>query len=127
MSRAARATANSSRIGRPPPRATPRDNTIEAGFEQPFRLVAVQIFNGASRDDAKYLTIGRPARVLLTITTSKGSLELRELTLRDDPRQQDHLIGLNDVTKVKMTIQSVFGGSKSPSVALGEMAFFTRA
>ena len=100
---------------------------IEATFDRPFRLVAIQVFNGGSRNDKKYLTTSRPADVLFTITRSNGSVELREVTLRDDPRQQDFLMGINDVVIVKMTIQSAFQSSPTKRVALGEIAFFTRS
>lgn len=111
----------------PATRGDGKGEFIEATFERPFRLVAIQIFNGASRNDSKYLSTGRPAEVRFTITRSNGSVELREVTLRDDPRQQDYLMGINDVVIVKMTIQSTFGSSPTKRVALGEIAFFTRS
>nr|WP_068398360.1 hypothetical protein [Kribbia dieselivorans] len=99
---------------------------MQANFDKPFRLVAVQIFNGSSRQDKDYLKTGRPANVMLTITTADGSVERRALKLRDEPTQQDHLIGINDVTRVRMTVRSAVGASPKKRIAIGEVAYFTR-
>lgn len=103
------------------------DEYLEARFDEPFRLVAVQIYNGSSRDQATYLLTPRPSKVVLSITDADGKVETREETLRDDPRQQDIRIGANDVKAVRLTIKSVVGKTPGSPVALGEMAFFTRS
>jgi ribosomal protein L40E len=100
---------------------------VQATFDSPFRLVAVQVFNGASRDDAAYLRTARPADVAITITRADGSVDTRNVRLRDDPKQQDVRIGANDVTAVRLTVQSAFGASTKLPIALGEVAFLTRS
>ncbi|KGN41303.1 zinc ribbon domain-containing protein [Knoellia aerolata] len=103
------------------------DEYLEATFDEPFRLVAVQIYNGSSRDRGKYLLTRRPSKVELSITNADGEVEIREEDLRDDPRQQDIMIGADDVTAVRLTIKSAVGEIPGTRVALGEMAFFTRS
>ena len=110
--------------------ATPGDGTgqsIEATFAQPFRLVFVQIFNGASRDDGAYLKTGRPAKVAFSVTRADGTVWKDERELRDDPEQQDLRIGVSDVISVRLTITQSRTTTPRTPVALAEMAFLTRS
>lgn len=104
-----------------------RGEFVEAAFAQPFRLVALQFYNGSSEDPKPYLTTGRLESVLVTATTSDGGLETRQITLADRPGRQDVQLGIADVTNVRLTIVSAFGATPKTRVALGEVAYFRRS
>ncbi len=103
---------------------------LEARFDQPFRLVRVQYLNGASRDDGKFLATRRPSKVVLSVTSSDGTATTITKTLVDDAKPHEIDVGVSDVTKVRLTIESIkkpVRDSQRTLVALGEMAFLRRS
>ncbi|HEX2705322.1 MAG TPA: hypothetical protein VHM65_06155, partial [Candidatus Lustribacter sp.] len=100
---------------------------IEATFAGSFRLVAIQVFNGSSEQPKPYLTTWRLATVLLTTTKADGGVETRALTLQDVPGRQDFSLGVSDVTRVRITVQTAFGATPARQIALAEVAFFKRS
>ncbi len=105
----------------------PSGEFVEASFAQPFRLVAIQVFNGSSEQPKAYLTTARVATFLLTVVKDGGDTETRSITLQDVPGKQDFTVGINDVTKARLTVQTAYGAGPQTQVALAEVAFFKRS
>ncbi len=105
----------------------PSGEFVEASFAQPFRLVAVQVFNGSSEQPKAYLTTARVATFLLTVVKEGGDTETRSITLQDVPGKQDFTLGISDVTRARLTVQTAYGASPQTQVALAEVAFFKRS
>ncbi|MEI2765941.1 MAG: zinc-ribbon domain-containing protein [Dermatophilaceae bacterium] len=107
--------------------ADPSGEFVEASFPSPFRLVAVQVFNGSSEQPKPYLSTARVATFLLTAVKDDGSIETRSVTLADVPGKQDFTMGISDVTTVRITVQTAYGAGPQVPVALAEVAFFKRS
>lgn len=100
---------------------------IEYDFDEPFRLVAVQMIPGAEDDDqAVFLGQGRPAEVRVTVTTADGETVDRTWRLRDEPGDQEIFIGVDDTRTVRLVIAGANLPAPEASVAVAEVAFFTR-
>jgi len=65
--------------------------------------------------------------VLLTTTKGDGAVETTTLTLRDVPGRQDLSLGVSDVVRVRLTVQTAFGATPRTRIALAEVAFFKRS
>jgi hypothetical protein len=104
-----------------------RGQFVDVRFRQPFRLVAVTVFNGASVQPQPFRAQARPRTLRLTFTRAGGQASVREVTLKDQPGQQDLYLGVDDVTALRMTIIDSSGVKPGALVALAEVDFRERA
>lgn len=99
---------------------------IDVRFRTPIRLVAVLVFNGASRDPQKFLARGRPDTLRFTFTSAGGVQTTRDVELKDDPAKQTLYLGVDEVKRLRITIVDTVGVRARGSVALGELEFYER-
>ncbi|MFC5720974.1 hypothetical protein ACFP1Z_12430 [Streptomyces gamaensis] len=98
-----------------------------AEFDRPFRLTSLVIISGGSRTPAQFFEAGRPTRVNVAMTTvGQGTVE-ETVELGGEPGPQRFDLGVDDVTRVRVTIEAVHPGLKPDMpVALAEIQFFSR-
>ena len=134
--------ASSHRRGHPPERTTDgAGNTywlpaptgeaigeyLEYSFDEPIRLVAIQMIPGAEDDDqALFLSEGRPLEMRISATTSDEDVVDKTWTLRDEPGNQEIYPSIADVQSVRLIIADAELPSPEASVAVAEVRFFTR-
>lgn len=96
-------------------------------FADPFRLVDVVIFNGASKAPEDYGSQARALRVDVEVTTRDGAEHRLELTLGDKPGQQTFHTGISEVATVRLVVRSAVGLTEGRHVAIGEVEFYRRS
>lgn len=99
---------------------------VEVGFDEPFRLVYVRVFSGASQQQTEFLAQGRADAVTLTMSRANGAVETRDIRLDDASGAQDFRIGMDDVVSVRLTIASAHPSPLDARVAVGELEFLGR-
>jgi hypothetical protein len=104
-----------------------RGQYVDVRFAEPFRLVAVVVFNGASTKGPEYRAEGRPHTLRFTFTSPGAAETSREVVLKDAPGQQNLYLGVDDVSRVRVTIVDSVGGGPGRLVALAELEFRRRA
>ncbi|HEY0360431.1 MAG TPA: hypothetical protein VGD11_17775 [Mycobacteriales bacterium] len=104
-----------------------RGQYLDVRFAEPFRLVAVVLFNGASARGPEYRAEGRPHTLRFTFTSPGAAATSREVVLKDVPGQQNLYMGVDDVSRVRVTIVDSVGGGPGRLVALAELEFRRRA
>ncbi|MEU0073880.1 zinc ribbon domain-containing protein [Streptomyces sp. NPDC006332] len=100
---------------------------IEAGFDEPTRLLDVIITSGVSTRPEDRTKAALPHRLTATITTKDGSTTTRKLTLDQSSGGQRRAFRVGEVTKVRFTIDSAFKTSGSKQVSIAEIEFFGRS
>ena len=100
---------------------------VQHTFSDPFRLVALQIYNGQSQNPRDYLKTARLQKVSVTIGRSNGTRESRSITLKDEPGMQNFTFGVDDVTSLRFTVQSAYGATPRTRIALAEVVALKRS
>ncbi|GAB2484574.1 zinc ribbon domain-containing protein [Jatrophihabitans fulvus] len=108
------------------PRGRAVGQSVEARFESPFRLVILRVFNGAAGDLKPYLRQSSPKRITVTLVRKDKGPLTRTFTLDDKPGGQELDIAEDDVTAVRLTVDSVNRPGPGRLVALGELEFLAR-
>ncbi len=101
--------------------------TVSCRFAQPFRLVAVVVHTGASKEPAEFRAQARPVRADLVVREEDGTRHTKELTLNDKPGPQTVRTGISDVVEVRFVVRAAAGTGKGRHVALGELEFRKRS
>lgn len=107
----------------PAPPGAAAGEYLEVVFDEPFRLVSLQMVPGASDDPAAFLAEGRPDTLLVTVTKEDGSVVERTITVADQPGSQSWDVGVDDVVGVRFTIGTAHGATDQTHVAIAEVAF----
>ncbi|WP_434742243.1 NADase-type glycan-binding domain-containing protein [Micromonospora sp. SH-82] len=99
---------------------------VELAFDRPIRLLDLIVHTGASPRQDDFVEQPRPAELTLTLVTSDGTSSTVPLRLTDRPGPQafHHVAG--DVTRMRLTIASVYGQREAGRVALAEVEVFRR-
>ena len=100
---------------------------VQHTFSDPFRLVALQIYNGPSENPKDYLKTARLQKVLVTVGRSNGTLVSQSITLKDEPGMQNFTFGVDDVTSLRFTVQSAYDATPRTRIALAEVVAFKRS
>ncbi|MHC3471809.1 NADase-type glycan-binding domain-containing protein [Streptomyces sp. 7R007] len=100
---------------------------IEAGFDEPTRLLDLIITPGVSTHADKLNQSALPHRLKATVTLSNGKTTTRELTLDQGAGGQRVAFRVGEVSKVRFTIESAYATSASKQVAIAEIEFFGRS
>lgn len=101
-------------------------DSLTFSFDEPFRVVQLLMFPGASSEDADFLKEARPQQVTVVATTEGGDQTSKTWNLADKPGQQTFDLGISDVSKVKLTVDSAYGLKDDTRVAVAEVKFYTR-
>lgn len=96
---------------------------LDFTFDEPFRLVYLQIRGGAGETSDVFLAEGRPAVMTATLTLEDGSTVEKRVALADEPGIQQFEIGQDGVEAVRLTIDSSRGTSETTGVAVAEVEF----
>jgi hypothetical protein len=100
---------------------------VDVRFREGIRLVAVVLFNGASRDAQKFEAQGRPRTLRFTFRSPGKAPTTRDVVVKDEPRQQDLFLGVDDVTGLRITVLDSVGMEPGRRLALAELEFRQRA
>ena len=103
-----------------------RGEYLDVHFDRPIRLVAVVVFNGASPELPEFLAQSRPRTVRFAFSHPVAPRTERDVVLKDQPRQQDVFLGVDDVTRLRITVIDVTVGNPGTPVALAELQFYER-
>ncbi|MGX5697308.1 NADase-type glycan-binding domain-containing protein [Agromyces soli] len=107
----------------PAPTGAAAGEYLEVAFDEPFRLVSMQMIPGASEVPADFLADGRPDTVLVTVTTADGDTVERTVAVADDPGSQSWEFGIDAVTGIRLTLATAHGANEATHVAIAELAF----
>jgi RNA polymerase subunit RPABC4/transcription elongation factor Spt4 len=107
----------------PAPPGASAGEYLEVAFDEPFRLVSMQMVPGASDDPAEFLAEGRPDTLLVTVTTESGAVAERTVTVADQPGSQSWDVGVDGVVGIRFTIGTAHGATDQTHVAIAELAF----
>lgn len=107
--------------------ATAADGSwVEARWADPVRVLDVVVTSGVSTEQELFLTVGRPAALAVTATTTDGRTVEGTLELRDQPGPQRFTFEAADVVRLRLEVRSAYGPRSRPSLAIGEVEFFGR-
>jgi hypothetical protein len=95
-------------------------------FAGPFRLVYLRVFDGASTQLPVYLKKASVHKIEVVLYRKGESKQTKTFSLNDNPGNQDLNVAVDDVTKVKVIIKSVYRPARHKLVALGELEFLAR-
>lgn len=97
-----------------------------AEFATPFRLTSLLVINGAATAPRQFAETGRPTKIEVTAVTGRGTVE-KVIELGGQPGPQRFDLGIDGVTRVRVTIRAVNPGLKPDRpVAMAEIQFFSR-
>jgi ribosomal protein L40E len=99
---------------------------VDVRFATPIRLVAVVVFNGASRELPEFLAQSRPQTLRFTFSHPAAPRTERDVVLKDEPRQQDVFLGVDEVSRLRITVVDVKVARPGALVALAELQFYER-
>ncbi|WP_280728105.1 discoidin domain-containing protein [Kitasatospora sp. MAA4] len=109
-----------------PPTGPPVGEWLEVGFARPFRLLDLVVHSGASDQQDEFLKQARPAQVEITVSVDAGRTVQKTVQLEDKPAPQTIHLPVAGVTRIRLTIRSVYGMQPSALAAVGEVEFFER-
>ncbi|MBV1948715.1 zinc ribbon domain-containing protein [Streptomyces sp. BV129] len=95
-------------------------------FAKPFRLVDVLVTNGPARNAEDYRSQARALHLDMDVTSEDGRVRRKEIDLSDKAGSQTIIVGMSDVTTIRLTLSSPVGLSAGRHVALAEVEFFQR-
>lgn len=111
----------------PPSGSDAAGEFLDYRFENPFRLVRLVMIPGASLEDpAAFFAQGRPGKVQVTVRTSDDERITKTWDLPDEAGQRTLYLGIDDVTRVRVTLLQAREGGEGGLVAVAEVAFTTR-
>ncbi|WP_189226451.1 NADase-type glycan-binding domain-containing protein [Saccharothrix coeruleofusca] len=101
-------------------------DSVDFGFDEPFRLLSVVVHAGASAEEEGFVAQARPSSLELVVTTADGGTRTLPVTLADQPGPQRTDTGISDVVRVRVVVRSATGLAPGGHIALGEVEFFRR-
>ncbi|WP_370424180.1 hypothetical protein AB8O64_36055 (plasmid) [Streptomyces sp. QH1-20] len=98
-----------------------------ATFQNPFRLTALSLINGAAKSAEQFFESGRPTKITVVANTTDQGPVKKQLTLGGQPGPQRYDLGIDNVVSVQIRIDAVATGSNADApVAMAEIQFFSR-
>jgi hypothetical protein len=102
-------------------------SSVEVEFNRPVRVLDIIVTPGISTDQAQFLTVGRPAELLVQFVTPDGAVTEETIKLRDQAGGQRFTVEARNVQRVKLVIRSAYAPKGQSKVAIGEVEFFGRS
>lgn len=99
---------------------------VELRFGSPFRMLSVIVQSGISNQQDQFVTEARPAQLKLTTWDSAGTAKDTELRLADRPGEQRFDRAIGDVTRLRLTVEAVYGMADGRRPAIAELEVFER-
>lgn len=98
---------------------------LRARLSSPVHMVAVGVSAGTSKQTPEFLAAPRPSVVEIAATTGAG-VEVRRLTLEDNPGFQKLTFDVADVRALRISAVSSKGSTADVTTAVTEVEFFAR-
>jgi hypothetical protein len=99
---------------------------VEVSYDKPVRVLDIVVTPGISKEQDKFLTVGRPSELDVVATRRDGKTVEKVLHLRDEPGGQTFKFQAPDSVRLRLTVRSTYGPRSAPAVAIGEVEFFGR-
>jgi hypothetical protein len=108
------------------PAAEAVDQWVALDLAKPVRLEYLVFTTGVSTSRQEFLAQGRPENVELTLTSTGGQTKTVAVRLQDKTGEQKVALTGDGVTKIQVTIKSVYGAQPERLVAIAELEVFVR-
>jgi hypothetical protein len=99
---------------------------LEATFGGPVRLLDVVVHPGVSPVAEKYLTQGRPAELLVTVTDAHGKATDKTIAVPDEPGPHRFHLAVSDAVRVRFTVRAAYASAAPRHLAVAELEFSKR-
>jgi hypothetical protein len=99
---------------------------VALDLARPVRLLDLVFTTGISADRQQFLTEARPEHVEVTLTAADGTTRVRSLRLHDAAGAQRFDVTGDGVTRIQVTIRSIYGARPGRQVAIAEVEVFVR-